>query len=74
MMEDDSLQALYIESNRNPRNENSILRLKADIRSTSDILNAFALGNPMMAAHLARLKQKGLDKPDQDEERTTPTE
>lgn len=50
-----------------PRNENLILRMKADIRATSDILNAYAVGTPMQAAFAARLKQKGLDKPDQDE-------
>jgi hypothetical protein len=67
MMQDDSLKALYTESNRNPRNENLILRLKNDIRETSSLLNGYALGNPILAAHQARLKKKRLDQPDEEE-------
>lgn len=66
-MQDDSLEALFIESNKNPRNENLILKLKNDIRETSTLLNAYALGNPILAAHQARLKKKGLDQPDKEE-------
>ena len=70
LMQDDSVSALFTESQKNPRNENLMLKLKNDIRQSSDILNAYALGNPIMAAHEARLKKKGLDKPDQDEQRS----
>ena len=69
-IQEDSLQALYIESNRNSRNEILIIKLKKDIRESSDLLIAYSLGNPIMAAHQARLKQKGLDKPDQEELQT----
>jgi hypothetical protein len=64
-MQDDSLEAWYTESNRNPRNESLILRLKSDIRENSTLLNDYALGTPIIAAHRARLKNKGLDQPDE---------
>jgi hypothetical protein len=72
MLQDDSLKALYTESNRDPRNENLILRLKNDIRETSSLLNGYALGNPILAAHQARLKKKRLDQPDEEERQPIP--
>lgn len=42
------------------RNDHIMLRIKADIRSTTELLNAMALGTPMQAQFLARLKEKGI--------------
>jgi hypothetical protein len=49
------------------RNEYLILKLKADIRETTALMNAFALGGPIIAGHYARLKRKRLDKIDQED-------
>jgi hypothetical protein len=49
------------------RNEYLILKLKADIRETTALMNSFALGGPIIAGHYARLKRKRLDKIDEED-------
>ena len=51
-IQDDSLRQVFIETNRSNRNENTILRLKNDIRENAKLLSELGLGTPIILAQL----------------------
>jgi hypothetical protein len=57
-LQEDSLRQFFIESIRDQgeRNEDKLLRLKADIRDNSKLLSELGLGTPIIAAIKARLE------------------
>jgi len=57
-LQDDSMRHLLVECSRNPRNEERILKMKADIRENSKLLSELGLGTPIISAIKAKLEQK----------------
>jgi hypothetical protein len=55
-IQDDSLRQVFIETNRNNRNENMILRLKNDIRENAKLLSELGLGTPIISAIKAKMQ------------------
>ena len=55
-IQDDSLRQLFIETCRNNRNENMILRLKNDIRENAKLLSELGLGTPIISAIKAKMQ------------------
>jgi CHAT domain-containing protein len=60
-IQDDSLRQVFIETNRNNRNENVILRLKNDIRENAKLLSELGLGTPIISAIKAKLQDKNAE-------------
>jgi hypothetical protein len=55
---EDSNKRLVAEENKVPRNEGRILRLKADIRESVNLLSELGLGTPIVAQIRAKLAEK----------------
>ena len=60
-LQDDSMRHLLVECSRNPRNEERIIKMKADIRENSKLLSELGLGTPIISAIKAKLEQKDPD-------------
>lgn len=58
--QNDSIYQLFIEQNRECRNEGIILRIKQDIRENIMMLSQFNLGTPIISALKARLESKDM--------------
>jgi len=54
----DSNERLIAEKNKIPRNEDRILKLKADIRESVNLLSELGLGTPIVAQIRAKLAEK----------------
>jgi len=63
-IQDDSLRQLFIEQNRQARNEGIILRLKQDIRDNTQLLSELNAGTPIISALKARLDSNSSNKQD----------
>jgi hypothetical protein len=57
-VQNDSIHQLFIEQNRESRNEGIILRIKQDFRENAMMLSQFNLGTPIISALKARLESK----------------
>ena len=56
-LQDDSLGQFFIESNRNSRNEDLIIKLKQDIRDNTKLLSELGLGTPIISAIKTKLQE-----------------
>jgi len=54
-IQDDSLRQLFVEQNRQARNERLILQIKQDIRLNTQLLSELNAGTPIISALKARL-------------------
>jgi hypothetical protein len=56
-IQDDSLNRFHIESRKEVRDENLILKIKDDIRENSTLLSEYGLGTPIISAIKDRLEK-----------------
>lgn len=59
---DDTMNRLFQEELKSPRNEGIVLRLKLDQRESALLIKEFSLGNPIIAAMQAKLDKAEVAK------------
>jgi ribosomal protein L15 len=60
-IQDDSLRQVFEETKKENRNENTILRLKNDIRENAKLLSELGLGTPIISSIKAKLQDKNAE-------------
>lgn len=57
-LQNDSLRQLFVETSKQTRNEDRILKIKQDIRDNVKLLSELGLGTPIISAIKAKIEEK----------------
>jgi bacterioferritin (cytochrome b1) len=57
-LQDDSMRQFFVETLKDNRNEDKILKLKQDIRDNTKLLSELGLGTPIISAIKSKLQQQ----------------